>query len=154
MGQTQKTIFDAGQRVKILKGKHGGRLGSIAATKKNRPYIKSDDIKKFGVHVILEDSSIESCWIKADRMIPYEPNKKILDFTANDKEEWGCCINFDDHPEQWEVTGVEVGLQADKLGVCIGDHLFLVDNLRVDEHNFNDIKEILMQGIACQITFK
>lgn len=122
------------------------------------------DKGEFGNILVDDDGSVSvslrngfSYWFKQSQFRVEEANvAKTYYFKSNDEYPWGSQMDLDSHWSNWCVLYITRGQQADNLGVQVGDVLVAVNNLRIDNFNWKDIKESLYQneGNACALTFE
>lgn len=74
-------------------------------------------------------------------------------FEAHSKKPWGYAINFIEHWSHWRITMVRPGQQAKRLGVMVGDKVFMVDGKLLNDDNYSSIKQLLSDGRPCKQTF-
>lgn len=80
-------------------------------------------------------------------------NRFTVKFEARAKYSWGCKVTLKNHWNMWVVENVESGKEADKLGICLGDRIVAVDGIGLNKENCNHVKDRLIRGVSCKITF-
>merc|ERR1712105_208413 len=104
-------------------------------------------------NIAVELSRIESTG-SVNEAISRKQGSKLIHarFKSHSVEEWGLSINFSAPWNEWELTSVDSGKQAGKLGLRVQDKLIAIDDVDIAENTLNDVKQKLTQGVACRIT--
>jgi hypothetical protein len=74
-------------------------------------------------------------------------------FEENKSFTWGLVVNLNDPWRKWKVFEVHSGKQAEALKIKKGWKIISVNNEKLNQDNYESIKNILMKGLKVEIIF-